>query len=76
MGRIFVFVLLSLIAVGLQYLLYRSVVAVWIATAGIGLFSVILTQRSIKTFHIAMVHHLGIASETSTMIYREVGEES
>jgi hypothetical protein len=75
MGRMFVFVLVALMAVGVQYLLYRSVVAVWIGTAVIAVFSILVTKRSLDSFHAAMVHHLGIASRTSTMIYKEVGEE-
>ena len=75
MTRIFLFMIVALISIGLQYLLYRSITAVWIGTALIGALAVFLTRRSLHTFHVTMMYHLSVASRTSTMIYKEVGED-
>ena len=75
-ARMIVFIILSLVAVGLQYLLFRNVLAVWIATALIALAAIALTRKSVHAFHVAMVYQLGLTTQTSTMIYKEVGAET
>ena len=75
-ARMILFIILSLVAVGLQYLLFRNVLAVWIATALIALAAIALTRRSVHAFHVAMVYQLGLTTQTSTMIYKEVGAET
>jgi len=76
LARMIVFIIVSLVAVGLQYLLFRTVLAVWIATALIALAAVALTRKSVHAFHVAMVYQLGLTTQTSTMIYKEVGAET
>jgi hypothetical protein len=75
LARMLVFIIVVLIAVGIQYLLYRSVAAVWIATGVIAVVGVFVTRRSLQAFHVAMIYHLSVASRTATMIYKEIGED-
>ena len=60
----------------MQYLLFRTVLAVWIGTVVIGSAAIAITRRSLNAFHVAMLYQLGVASQTSTMIYKEVGAEA
>jgi len=75
MARMLLFMLVSVISVGIQYLLYRSIIAVWAGTAVIALAAVFLTLKSLHAFHVTMIYHLSVTSGTATMIYKEVGEE-
>jgi len=75
-ARLFLFFIGAAIAVGIQYLLYRSVPAVWISTLVVGSVAVIITRQSLKIFHTAMLYHLSVASQTATMIYKEVGGDT
>lgn len=70
--QMIVFLVAGLVAVGIQYLLFRSAVAVAIATIVLAAVAYFLTQWSLRTFETAMRHHLGTTSQTSTMIYSEV----
>src|SRR5215510_14737357 len=62
----------AMVAVGIQYLLFRSLLAVFVATVLAGGAADVVTQRSLKHFENAMRYNLGIISQTSTMIYTEV----
>jgi hypothetical protein len=72
-ARLLFFMIAAAIAVGIQYVLFRSVAAVWISTLVIGGAAAIITRKSLSVFHGTMVYHLGVASQTATMIYKEVG---
>jgi len=77
-GKAFVRIITSIAGagtgIGIQYLLYRSAVAVWIATVVLASVAYVLTRKCLHDFYVAMTYHLSIASGTSTMIYKEVGE--
>jgi hypothetical protein len=66
-----VFGICVLLAVGIQYLLFRSYVAVAIATILAGGAAYAATQYSLKHFESSIRYNLGIISKTSTMIYTE-----
>jgi hypothetical protein len=66
----------AIAAVGVQYFLFRSIAAVMIATVLLVLAAFALTRWSLRSFETAIHHHLGMASRTSTMIYREVGSDA
>jgi hypothetical protein len=70
--KLVVFLIASAAAVGIQYLLFRSVVAVTIAIVVLTPVAYFLTQWSLRTLQTAIRHHLGTLSKTSTMIYTEV----
>jgi hypothetical protein len=72
--RIVIFMTAAIIAVGIQYLLFRAALVVWIATTLIAVAVYLLTRNALRLFHKAMVYQLGIASQTSTMIYNEVDQ--
>jgi hypothetical protein len=74
-GGFIVFVIVALVAVGIQYLLFRSLLAVVVATILIGGAAHVVTRHSLKHLEIAMRHNLSIISQTSTMIYTEVGNQ-
>ena len=74
MARMLVFMIVALVSVGLQYLLYRSVAAVWIATGVIAIVAMFVTRKSLHALHAAMLYHLSVTSGTATMIYKEIGE--
>ena len=66
------FLMASAAAVGIQYLLFRSAVAVMIAIVVLTPVAYFLTQWSLRRFETGIRHHLGNTSKTSTMIYTEV----
>jgi len=70
-GGFIVFGICVLLAVGVQYLLFRSYVAVAIATILAGGAAYAATQYSLKHFESSIRYNLGIISKTSTMIYTE-----
>jgi hypothetical protein len=70
--RMIVFMVLALISVGIQYLIFRSGIAVAIATVGLAIAAVLLTKLAIRTLTIAIRHHIGNLSQTSSMLYTEV----
>jgi hypothetical protein len=74
-GGFIPFLICALIAVGVQYLLFHSLLAVVIATILAGGAAVLVTQSSLKHFESSIRHNLGIISHTSTMIYTEVTGE-
>ena len=71
--RIIMFIVGASIAVAVQYLLFRSVVAVAIAIVVLAGVVLMLTRKAIRDLHVAMVYHLSTVSQTATMIYKEVG---
>ena len=70
--RIIAFMILAMIAVGIQYLIFRSPIAVVIATIVLAVSSVFLTRWSLRSFIAALRHHIGNLSQTSSMLYTEV----
>jgi hypothetical protein len=66
------FIVAGLASAGIQYLLFRSAVAVTIAIAVLTPAAYFLTQWSLRTFQTSIRHHLGTLSQSSTMIYTEV----
>lgn len=70
--RFLVFMILAMIAVGVQYLVFRSPAAVAVVTIMLIVSAVILTRWAINSFTTAMRHHLGNLSQTSSMLYTEV----
>jgi hypothetical protein len=60
------------LAAGIQFLLFRSPVAVVAAILVLGPAALRLTRGSLRSLEAAIRHHLGTTSETSTMIYTEV----
>jgi hypothetical protein len=72
MLRMIIFIFFALVAVGFQYLLFRSASAVYAATALIGIGAYFATRRAVTNLRVAMIHHLSTMSQTSTMIYNEV----
>jgi hypothetical protein len=70
-GGFIAFIIAAMVAVGIQYLLFRSLLTVVVATVLAGGAAYVVTQRSLKHFENAMRYNLGIISQTSTMIYTE-----
>jgi hypothetical protein len=72
--RVIAFFVGAGVSVAVQYLLFRSVVAVVIATVILAAITVVITRKCLHDLHVAIIYHLGTMSQTSTMIYKEVGE--
>jgi hypothetical protein len=73
--KFILFLIASAAAVGIQYLLFRSVLAVALAALLLAIAAYVLTQWSLRTFQTAIRHHLGNQSKTSTMLYAEVNSD-
>jgi hypothetical protein len=71
-GGMIALMIASVLAVGIQFLLFRSAIAVIFATIVLAPAALFLTRWSLKSFETSIRHHLGTSSETSTMIYTEV----
>lgn len=74
-GGFIAFIIVAMVAVGIQYLLFRSRLVVVVATILTGGAAYVVTQRSLKYFENAMRYNLSIISQTSTMIYTEVTDQ-
>ena len=74
--RILTFMAGASLSVAVQYLLFRSAVAVAIATVVLAAAALLMTRKGVRDLHVAMVYHLSVVSQTSTMIYKEVGSET
>jgi hypothetical protein len=69
---ILLFIMLALIAVGIQYLIFRSPAAVAVTTVALVVSALFMTRWAINTFTTAMRHHIGNLSQTSSMLYTEI----
>ena len=69
---ILLFIMLALIAVAIQYLIFRSPVVAAVATVALVVSALFMTRWAISTFTTAMRHHLGNLSQTSSMLYTEI----
>src|SRR5262249_24063622 len=70
--RVLIFMFLSLVAVAVQYLIFRSPVAVVVATIALVVSAVVLTRLAVRSLETAIRHHLGNISLTSSMLYAEI----
>jgi len=66
------FAITALIAVGIQYVVFRSRLLVHATTLLAGLAAFLWTRSSLGAFELQVRHHLGTLDGTSTMIYTEV----
>lgn len=71
-ARMVILIFVTLAAAGIQYVLFRSVIAVAIAIVVLSAAAYFLTRWSLHSFEAAIRHHLSSTSQTSTMIYTEV----
>jgi hypothetical protein len=71
-GSVIALMVAGVLATGIQSLLFRSAIAVVVATLVLAPAALFLTRWSLKSFETSIRHHLGTTSETSTMIYTEV----